>query len=258
MDRAHDLIAPYLTRDGVIGAYLVGSATRPHRDEFSDDDIEIIVEDEAYARTPDEERHVYVLRSEDPPIVDHEFYLIPWSDFACLAESSHDLFHYPYQHAQILFDPQGRLASQIERLRRLPEIVRRERLIVHYLGTLYALAKLRKVQSRGSCPVNLAIVRGEALRSMTKCLFLLHRVWPATPHWTMEELRLLGLPDDLLFQIERWADDPDSVSRGQLVKRLDQHLTDSGETFHQDRSSLGQWLLFTKDGKAAFERWGAR
>ncbi len=258
MDRARELIAPYLERDGIIGAYLVGSATRPHRDELSDYDIEIIVEDEAYERTPDEQRHVYVLRSEDPPIVDHEFYLIPWSDFKCLTESSHDLFHYPYQHARILFDPQGRLTSEIERLRQLPETVRRERMIVHYLGTLYALAKVRKVESRGSHPINLAIVRGEALRSMTKCLFLLHRVWPATPHWTTEELRLLSLPDDLLLLMERWADSTDSVSPRQLVQRLDQHLTDSGETFHQDRSPLGKWLLFTKDGKAAFERWGAR
>lgn len=256
--RARQLAEPYCTRQGVVGIYLAGSATRPHRDEWSDLDIEVVVEDATYACTPDEERHVYVLRSNDPPVVDYEIYLIPWSDFARLQESSHDLFHYPYQHVSILFDPQGRLAPVIERLRTLPSTVRRERLIVHYLGALYALAKARRVDARAGSAVNRSLLHGDALRSVSKCLFLLHGSWPSTPHWTMEELRSLGIPADLLARIEQWAESPSGDASRALVKAFDEHLTSAGETFHQDRQAIGRWLLFTREGKAAFERWGSR
>ena len=94
MERAHELIEPYVEREGVIGIYLLGSMTRPYRDRLSDYDIEVIVEDAVYERTPDEERQVFVYKEGTPegerPIVDYEFYLIPWSDFAGLTESPGD------------------------------------------------------------------------------------------------------------------------------------------------------------------------
>jgi len=52
MERARELIKPYVEMDGVIGIYVVGSATRPYRDELSDYDIEVIVTDDVYESTP--------------------------------------------------------------------------------------------------------------------------------------------------------------------------------------------------------------
>lgn len=40
MERAQELSAPYTNKPGVIGIYLVGSASRPFRDRLSDYDIE--------------------------------------------------------------------------------------------------------------------------------------------------------------------------------------------------------------------------
>ena len=98
MERARELVQPYLEKEGIIGIYLVGSATRPFRDERSDYDIEVVVEDELYRSLPDEERHVFVIDEGPPRKVDHEFYLWPWSEFEGLIGSTLDLYHYPYQH----------------------------------------------------------------------------------------------------------------------------------------------------------------
>ena len=158
VERARELIRPYVEKEGVIGVYLLGSVTRTYRDDLSDYDIEVIVEDAVYEATPDEERQVFFFKEGTPegerPIVDYEFYLIPWSDFVGLTESTHDLFHQPYQHAVILHDPQGRIAPIIERLANLPEGVRRDRLTVHFLEFLYRLGRARKTVHRadGSGP----------------------------------------------------------------------------------------------------------
>ena len=77
MERARELIKPYLKMDGVIGIYVVGSATRPYRDELSDYDIEVIVEDNVYARTPMADRQVFSFKEGAAKVVDYEFYLIP-------------------------------------------------------------------------------------------------------------------------------------------------------------------------------------
>ena len=121
MERARELSRPYMNREGVVGIYVVGSATRPHRDDLSDYDIEVVLEDPAYARTPDAERQVFVYKDSEPKVVDYEFYLRPWSEFLALVSSTQDLFHYPYQHAVILHDPDGRIASIVRRLAELPE-----------------------------------------------------------------------------------------------------------------------------------------
>ena len=145
MERAHQLIKPYLEKPGVIGIYLVGSATRPHADELSDLDIEVIVEDDAYANTPMNERQVFAFKDEESRVVDYEFYLIPWSDFVALKDSAHDLFHYPYQHAVVLHDPDQRIGPVIEELAAGMEAVGLEGIVMphHIVGPLNGLQRLQ-------------------------------------------------------------------------------------------------------------------
>ena len=133
MDRARELIKPYHGMPGVVGVYLVGSATRPFRDPLSDYDLEVILEDEAFAAVPNAKRLVFALDEGPPRRVDHEFYLRPWSELEGLVRSTLDLDHYPYEHAKVLHDPTGRLTALVERLALLPESVRKTRLRVHYL-----------------------------------------------------------------------------------------------------------------------------
>ena len=258
MQRARKLIRPYLKMDGVIGIYVVGSATRPYRDELSDYDIEVIVEDDVYERTPMDERQVFSFKEGEPKIVDYEFYLIPWRDFAKLPESTHDLFHHSAQHAVILHDPEERIEPVIRQLAELPEDVRIERMTVHFLGLLYRLGRARKTAERGELPINLALLRGDALSSLTKVIFLAKGSWPSTKYWSEQEFAELGISDDLLDLVKVWMLDPSSDNARGLVEAVRSFLDDAGETFHQDMDGIQQWLFFTKEGKAAFERWGCR
>ena len=91
MERARELIKPYMTMDGVIGVYLVGSATRPFRDPLSDYDFEVIVEDDALALVPALQKLVFVIEEGPPRRVDHEFYLRPWTELDRLVRSTLDL-----------------------------------------------------------------------------------------------------------------------------------------------------------------------
>jgi hypothetical protein len=221
----------------------------------------VIVEDAVYERTPDEERQVFVLKEGEPRVVDYEFYLIPWSDFVGLLESTHDLFHQPYQHAAILHDPQGRIAPVVERLASLPDDVRRERMTVHFLEFLYRLGRARKTANRdgGNGPtLNLRLLYGDALSSLVKLLFLVKGSWPATKHWSEQELRLLGVPDDLLARAARLKDASTPEEAKGLVEAVRAFLDGCGETFHRDMEGIQRWLFFTKEGKRAFERWGLR
>jgi hypothetical protein len=261
VERARELIRPYVEKEGVIGVYLLGSVTRPYRDGLSDYDIEVIVEDAVYERTPDEERQVFVFKEGEPRVVDYEFYLIPWSDFVGLLESTHDLFHQPYQHAVILHDPDGRISPIIERLAELPEDVRRERLTVHFLEFLYRLGRARKTAHRadsGDPAIDLRLLYGDALSSLVKLLFLAKGSWAAPKHWSEQELRQLGIPEDFLVRASCLRGIPKPEEAKCLVEAVRTFLDECGETFHRDMDGIQRWLFFTKEGKRAFERWGLR
>ena len=99
MERARELIKPYRKMDGLVGIYLVGSATRPFRDRdpLSDYDFEVVMEDEAFSRVPPDKKLVFVIEEGPPRRVDHEFYLRPWKELSGLVRSTLDLDHHPYQ-----------------------------------------------------------------------------------------------------------------------------------------------------------------
>jgi hypothetical protein len=257
VERARELSRPYMAREDVVGIYVVGSATRPHRDALSDYDIEVIVGDEAYESTLDAERQVFAYKDGEPKVVDYEFYLRPWSEFVALVSSTQDLFHYPYQHAVVLHDPWGRIAPVVARLAELPEGIRQDRLRVHYLEFRFALGRARKTERRGG-GLNLRLLRGDAATALVKVLFLAARSWPATHHWAEQELRLIGVPDALLREIETTFADPVPDRTKRLVDAIGSWLDERGEVFHHDMEALITWAFHRSEGKDAFERWGER
>jgi len=256
MERVRDLIQPYLTREGVVGIYVVGSATRPFRDGLSDYDIEVVVTDEVYDRTPDDERHILVIEEGPPRRVDHEFYLWPWRDFTALRDSDQDLFHFAYQHAAILHDPEGRIAAIVSKLAELPDIVREQRMRVHFLEFIYGSGRARKTLERGST-LNVRMVLAAAVRALVKLLFLQHGSWAPTLHWSEQELRELGIPVDLITQMTGLLADPTEDALRGLVERVKARLTEREETFHDDVAALDRWAFLTAEGKRAFARWGS-
>jgi len=205
-----------------------------------------------------EKRQVFSFKEGEPKVVDYEFYLIPWSDFVKLTKSALDLFHHSAQYAVILHDPDGRIEPIIQQLAELPEDVRLERMTVHFLEFLYRLGRTRKTTNRDELPINLALLQGDALSSLTKLIFLAKGSWPSTKYWSEQEFAELGISDALLDLLKAWMLDPSSDNARMLVGAVREFLNDAGETFHQDMDGIQQWLFFTKEGKAAFERWGIR
>jgi hypothetical protein len=257
MERARELARPYMEKEGVIGIYVVGSATRPFRDERSDYDIEVVVEDEVYQSLPDEERHVFVIDEGPPRRVDHEFYLWPWSDFEGLIGSTLDLYHYPYQHAVILHDPDGRIAEVVERLAVLPQEIRQARMKVHYLEFLFGLARAKRTFERGSA-LSARLVIGKAVAALVKLLFLQQGSWPAMRHWSERELEQLGVDGALVALAGETLIAPEKIDVEGAVGRVKRWLEGQGETFHQDDRALIQWAYLTEEGKCAFRDWGGR
>ena len=257
MERARALIKPYVTMEGVIGVYVVGSATRPFRDPLSDYDFEVIMEDEAFARVPAPQKLVFVMEEGPPRRVDHEFYLRPWGELARLARSTLDLDHYPFQHARVLHDPTGHLGELVASLAMLPESVRTTRMKVHYLEFRFGAGRAVKcLDRRGTLNANLVL--GEAITGLVKLLFLARRSWPSTRHWSEEELKLLGVEPDLVMAVGDALSSPEKARLQALAKEVDRFLDGLGETFHKNVQKLSQWAYLTDAGKRAFRRWGAR
>jgi hypothetical protein len=257
VERARGLIKPYTKMDGVIGVYVVGSATRPFRDSLSDYDFEVVMEDEAFSRVPADKKLAFVIEEGPPRRVDHEFYLRPWKELESLVRSTLDLDHYPFQYAKVLHDQSGRLAGLVERLAILPDPVRTTRMKVHYLEFRFGASRASKCLDRCGT-LNANLVLGEAIAALVKLLFLVKRSWPSTRHWSEEELELLGVGPDLLAAIGAALSSPEKTRLQALAKEVDRLLEGQGETFHRNAQRLMQWAYLTDAGKRAFRRFGAR
>jgi len=256
LERARELIRPYADREGVVGVYLVGSAARPFRDALSDLDLEVVVTDDAYAATPLDERHVFVIDDGPPRRVDHEFYLRAWSDFEALIDSRQDIVRAGYRHAEVLHDPAGRVAPVVARLAELPAALRDERLRVHWLELVFGIGRAKKTLQRGHV-LDARLVLADALRAAVKLLFVAAEVWPAPTHWTREELALLGVPEALLEGLAICTTSIDLEDWKALHGVTQAHLAARGLMFHEDGEALTRWAFLTTEGRAAFERWGS-
>ena len=256
MERAHELARPYLDREGVIGVYLVGSATRPFRDDWSDYDIEVVVTDDAYASTPDEEKHVFVIDEGPPRKVDHEFYLRPWSQFEALVDCLQDVVRYGYQHAEILHDPDGKVAKVVKKLQDLPGLYRHERMRVHWLELVFGIGRAKKTIDRDRDQVlDLKLILADALLAAVKLLFVVAGSWPSSRHWSREELYLLGVPEATLEALDAAAGSTDLEVWKTLVDEVRGFLKSERQTFHEDAAALNRWAFLEDEGKAAFARW---
>jgi hypothetical protein len=258
MERARELIAPYTVRPGVRGIYLVGSASRPYRDEISDYDFEVAMDDDAYLELPDDERHVFVIDPGPPRRVKHEFFLRPWKELEALRDSTRDLDHYPFQHAAVLFDPAGELAPLLADLGRFPADVRETRARVHFVEfRANTLSRSLKGLERGD-PLNTRLSVSDAVIALVKLLFVVRGRWPSLRHWARQELSLAGVGDDMLDRMEALLLEPSAERVRDLVERVERWLDAEGMGFHRDPMALHAWAFLSEEGKRAFVTWGAR
>lgn len=255
--RLDELIAPYLEKPWVRGMYLVGSAARPYRDEISDFDIEIAVEDAAFVDIPLSERHVFEIDLGPPRRVKHEFLLRSWSELESLAQSTRDVDHTPFQHAMIVHDPLGEVAALFEKLSILPDMVREERCRVHYVELMSAVGRSAKCFERGDT-VNTRYVVSDGVAAFLKLVFLARGRWPPLRHWARNELDLLESGGTAVEAIERAQTAPDGDTMKNLAALAREALAAGGLTFFEDFDALRVWAFLTDEGHDAFVRWGAK
>lgn len=178
-------------RAEVLGVLLVGSKSRGHGDALSDDDLEVLLTDEAHAQlTPAGciEWHAEGEGATRRLIYDAQY--VPLSELERKVVSPRDLDHWPYERASVLFDRDGRTRAAAEAAGRMAGEFRRARLRHAYIDTWVATRRAEKTARRGmEAASRLLVARGA--KALSRLLFALEWRWVPLDHWLEPELKTL-------------------------------------------------------------------
>jgi hypothetical protein len=114
----------------VLGVLLVGSKSAGYADDLSDDDLEVILTGEAHAglRPAECSEVLYEGEASERRII-YDAYYEPIAELEQKAASPRDLDHWPYEHARVLFDREGRVGRAVEAAGRMSTEFRQKRLL---------------------------------------------------------------------------------------------------------------------------------
>lgn len=101
------------------------------------------------------------------------------------------------------------------------------------------------------------LVTAEAITALVKLCFLAKGAWPSTRHWSGPELRLLGVPEEIVDGALDALRAPAAKEAKALADAVRAWLDAEGLSFHRDDDALVRWAYLTPEGKSAFEHWGA-
>lgn len=178
----------------VLGVVLVGSKSRGHDDGLSDDDLEVLLTDEAFAQLALAECGEVLIEGEGAArriIFDTQYTTL--TDLILKAGSSHDLHHWPYERARVLWDRDGRVQAAVEQAGRMDPEFRRLRLLHATIDAWVAPRRAAKTMRRGAEGAGrLIIARGA--KALLRVLFALEGRWVPLDHWVEAELRTLNDP----------------------------------------------------------------
>lgn len=231
-------LAQWQSQPEVMGVLLVGSKSRGHSDELSDDDLEVLLTDEAFAlRTA---AGCSELLFEGPDETGKLIYDIQYTPFTYLQSklaSPLDLDHWPYEQAKILFDRDGHVAPTVAALGRMDAEFRHIRLLYATLNTSIAIGRAAKTLQRGNeGAVRLIVARGA--RALSNLLFSLEWRWTPLDHWLENELRALDDPTHAgALLIEALKSSQPELLR-EALNRLEDQLASEGVPRPQGRRTL--------------------
>ncbi len=189
-------LAEWREQPDVLGILLVGSKSREHNDALSDDDLEILLTDEAFvSRTPSECAEYTFEGEEDTRKLIYDAQYTTLTDLQHKLTSPLDLDHWPYERAHILFDRDGNVAPIVEALGHMNATFRHTRLLYSTINTSIALNRASKTLKRGYAGAgHLIVARGA--RALTRLLFALEWRWVPLDHWLEPELQTLDDPTE--------------------------------------------------------------
>jgi hypothetical protein len=178
----------------VLGVLLVGSKSRGYNDELSDDDLEVLLTDEASARLMPAQCHELHFEGEGASrkiIYDAQYTTL--TDLQCKAHSPVDLDHWPYERAQALFDRDGHTSEAVKAAGNMDASFRRLRLQHATIEAWIAPRRAQKTFKRGFEAAGRMLVARSA-KALTRILFALAWHWVPLDHWLELELRTLADP----------------------------------------------------------------
>ncbi len=192
--QTHARVAQWRAREDVLGVLLVGSKSGGFGDEFSDDDLEVVLTDDAFARLAPREISDVLIQGEGVTrkmIYDAEY--LSLTALQAKRVSTHDLDHYPYAHAPLLFDRDGRVAEAVQAAQKMDASFRLARLRHATIDAALAPRRAQKTLRRGFIGAgHLLVARGA--KALTRLLFALEWRWVPLDHWLERELPTLADP----------------------------------------------------------------
>lgn len=224
----------------VIGVVQVGSRTRGHGDAASDDDLEVVLTDAAFAKLAPADCHDALIEGEGAArriVYDAQLLALP--QYEAQVGSAADLHHWPYERAVVHHDPTGRVAAAVRELAVMPAQFRRARLLHGGIDTMTSLARAARMAPRG-WPVAAKLVTARAVRALTRVVFALEHRWAPLDHWWEAELRTLADPAGVAPLLVAGASSLDPAPLREAFEKLDGALVAEG--FPPDRP--GRIALF--------------
>lgn len=211
-------------RPEVAGVVLVGSKGRGYGDRLSDDDLEVILDDEAHALLTPAECADYLIEGEGPArkiIYDAQY--VALGELERKARSARDLDHWPYESSPVLYDRDGRVSSAVAAAAEMGEDFRRARLLHGTVDAGVSTRRAAKTLGRGmEGAARLLLARGA--KALARVLFALEWRWVPLDHWLEPELRTLegneGAARDLLEALRTGDPAPLAAALDSLEDRL--------------------------------------
>ncbi|MNX75075.1 hypothetical protein D3C86_1065330 [compost metagenome] len=229
--------------DDVVGVLLVGSKCRGYGDALSDDDLEVLLTDEAHARLSPEATSEVVFSGEGASRkLVYDAYYTAISDLEGKVASPRDLDHWPYEQAQVLFDRDGRVEAAVRAAGRMDLAFRRLRLLHAGIDAYNAVYRAQKCKRRDfEAAVATNVARGA--KALSRLLFALEGRWVPMDHWLEPELASLSDSEacvPLLLQALK-THDPDPLL--QALTRLQSALEAEGFPAPSERAALFLTLI---------------
>jgi hypothetical protein len=219
----------WMAQPEVLGVIHVGSKSRNYVDELSDDDLEVVITDEAYAPLTAEGCLEYYYEGEGSArkqIYDAQ-YITP-AVLARKIRSPHDLDHWPYEQAQILFDRDQSIGAAVRAIKTMDPHFRQRRLLHAAVDAWLAVDRGKKMCRRGGAEISLRLVMARGAKAVARLIFGLEGRWVPFDYSLEPELQRLPDPtrsaEYLLKAVA--GDSPDLL--GESLDRLEDRLYAEG------------------------------
>lgn len=192
--RTRERVAEWAADPEVLGIVWVGSRSRGHGDIYADDDLDVLLTPEAFARlAPGDSFVVERDPIADPPRLVFDAKMTYMAELQAKAASVFDVDHWPYERAPVLFERDDSVTVAVRAAAVMDRAFRRARIQHGALDTVVAIARARKTDKRGlRAGTCLLVARGA--KALSRVLFALEDRWVPLDHWLEPELRSLADP----------------------------------------------------------------